>query len=106
MKAKFAALNKVVMARGAAWITSIPGDPTIILEVLPDSPLIEQLLAAGYDLREEGEGQRILPNAIEQPLTLTSSGAYEALVPGSTKAVAHVVRHAGIVRVLRFKFSI
>ena len=42
----------------------------------------------GYDVMNIGGGQRILAHAIEQKLTLTSSGAYEMLVEGSTKPVA------------------
>ena len=39
----------------------------------------------GYDVMNIGGGQRILAHAIEQKLTLTSSGAYEMLTEGSTK---------------------
>jgi hypothetical protein len=46
-----------------------------------------------------------LPTAIVQEFTLTSSGAYEALTPESTKPIAHIVRHAGIVKVLRYTFT-
>jgi hypothetical protein len=47
---------------------------------------VVELFAAGYDVREEGEGERILPAAITQESTLTSSGAFEPLAPESTKA--------------------
>jgi hypothetical protein len=62
-------------------------------------------LAAGYDLELIGQGERILRAAITQALTLTSSGAYEPLAPGSTKAVV-TRRHHGIVRIERFSFPI
>jgi hypothetical protein len=63
-------------------------------------------LPPGYDLRPEGEGQRILPAAIVQEFTLSSSGALEPLAPESTKPIAHTVRHAGICKVLRYSFSL
>jgi hypothetical protein len=60
----------------------------------------------GYYVREVGEGERILPNAIVQRLTLTSSGAFEEMIEGSTKAVAQVRHHAGIATVKRYQFVI
>jgi hypothetical protein len=51
------------------------------------------------------EGQRILPHAITQKLTLSSCGIFE-LVEGSTKPVAQVRTHAGIVRVMRYSFPL
>jgi len=64
-----------------------------------------ELRATGYDLVPEGEGERILPAAIVQEFTLSSSGAYELATAESTKPVAHIVRHAGIVKVLRYTFT-
>ena len=75
------------------------------IECLPDSTLPDELRAAGYDLREAGVGERILPAAITQEFVLSSTGAFEATF-GSTKPIAHTVRHAGIVRVMRYGFSI
>jgi len=43
-----------------------------------------------------GEGQRILPHAITQRLTLTSSGAFEELTETSTKPVVQIRTHAGM----------
>lgn len=49
---------------------------------------------------------RILAHAIRQRLTLTSSsGAFEELIEGSTKALAEVRTHAGICRVMRYRFT-
>jgi hypothetical protein len=50
----------------------------------------DELRQLGYDGIITGEGQRILPHAIEQKLTLTSSGACEVLTEGSTKPVAQI----------------
>jgi hypothetical protein len=69
-----------------------------MIETLPGSTLPAELRAAGYDVRKDGEGERILASAIVQEFTLTSSGAYEPLTEGSTKSIAHRVRHAGIYR--------
>jgi hypothetical protein len=64
-----------------------------------------ELRAAGYDLMPAGEGERILASAIVEELTLSSSGALVPLTEGSTKAVAEVRRHAGIVKVARYTFT-
>ena len=64
-----------------------------------------ELRQLGYDIINIGGGQRILAHAIEQKLTLTSSGAYETLVEGSTKPVAQIRTHARIARVLRYSFT-
>src|SRR6516164_2603222 len=94
-KTRFDKLNRFVTARGG-WVVSVPGAELVTIETLPGS-LPAELRAAGYNLRRDGEGQRILGSAIVQELTLTSSGAYEPLAPGSTKPVAQDLRHAGIV---------
>jgi hypothetical protein len=44
--------------------------------------------------------------AITERLTLTSCGIFEPLTEESTKAVAEIRTHAGIVRVTRFSFGI
>jgi hypothetical protein len=47
-----------------------------------------------------------LPAAIVQEFTLTSSGAYEPLTEGSTKPIAQILRHAGIVKLTRYSFTL
>ena len=75
---------------------------------LPRSALPDELRAAGYDLRpaDPPEGRRILANAITQTLTLTSCGVFEEMTEGSTKPVAEIRTHAGIVCVLRYAFAL
>ena len=79
--------------------------PAHPLETLPGSKPSE-LRQLGYDVINIGEGQRILAHAIEQKLTLTSSGAYEMLTEGSTMPVAQIRTHAGIARVLHYTFTL
>jgi hypothetical protein len=55
-------------------------------ETLPGSTLPDELIALGYDVREDGEGERIIANAITQLLTLTSSGSFEAATAGIDEA--------------------
>lgn len=102
LKARFAKLNAFVMARGA-WITSVPGAPEITIECLPDSALPDELRAAGYDLREDGEGPRILPAAIVETFTKNADGTLGPLTEGSTQPVTSVVHHTGITRVMRYR---
>jgi hypothetical protein len=74
----------------------------IEIETLPGSPLPAELRAAGYELKAAEEGERILPSAIVERLTMTSSGALVPIAVGSTAAVSEVRRHAGITRVERW----
>jgi hypothetical protein len=55
-----------------------------------------------YDVREAGEGQRILANAIVERFTTRADGQFEPLVEGSTKPIASTVTHASIVKVKRY----
>jgi hypothetical protein len=54
---------------------------------------------------EIDDGERILAAAIVERFTLTADGEFEPLVEGSTKPVAEVRRHAGIVKVKRYRFD-
>jgi hypothetical protein len=105
-KTKFEKLNRWATERGA-WIVSVPGADTVLIECLPGSTVPIELRASGYDVRpaEHPAGQRILASAIVQDFTLTSSDAYELATPGSTKPIAQVLRHAGICRVMRYTFT-
>ena len=70
--------------RAADGSRAIPGAAEVMIECLPLSTLPAELLrGAGYDLREDGEGQRILAAAIVQEFTLSSSGAFELMTEGS-----------------------
>jgi hypothetical protein len=74
--------------------------------VLPSSMLPADLRELGYYVRDVGEGERILANAIVEKLTMTSCGVFEVMTEGSTKAVAQVRHHAGIARVLRYSLPL
>jgi hypothetical protein len=70
--------------------------------------LPDELRAPDYDLRptDPPDGQRILASAITQNLTLTSCGIFEEWTEGSTKPIAQVRHHTGIVCVLRYSFDV
>jgi hypothetical protein len=74
------------------------------LETLPGA-MPDELRQLGYDAINTGEGERLLPNAIDQKLTLTSSGAYELLTQGSTKAIAMTKTFASVTTVRRYSFT-
>jgi hypothetical protein len=104
-KERFASLLKYVTARNG-WLTSIPGDRDVEMQCLPGSSLPDELRKLGYDVREDGETQRILHTAIEERLVRADDGSLLPLTPGSTLPVALVVQHAGIVKVERYRFDI
>lgn len=103
-KARFADLNRFVTERGG-WLTSVPGEVEVMMECLPGSTLPGELRGMGYDVTEVGEGERILPSAIEQKFVTVPDGDLMPLATGSTRAVALTVTHAGIVRVVRYCFN-
>jgi hypothetical protein len=70
----------------------------VTTEALPDSTLPDELRKLGYDVRENGESERM-------QFTMAADGTFQSLVEGSTKAVAQTWRHAGIVKVKRHSFG-
>ena len=104
-KERFEVLNEFVRSRNG-WITSVPGDVEVTIEVLPGSSLPDELQAQGYDLTPTGDGERIVSTAITERFCMGADGELEPLTSGSTRAVAQVVTHAGICKVKRFAFRI
>jgi len=90
---RFAELNRYVTAAGG-WVVSPPGSE-IRLEVLPGSTLPADLRKQGYKVEPDGEGERIIPNAITEAV----------ITQGSSKTV-FVTTHAGIVSVERYRFKL
>jgi hypothetical protein len=86
-------------------LVSVPGDPEVRMECLPGSTLPDELRQLGYDVRDLGDGERILATAIVERFTLNAAGEFEALVEGSSKPIASTVTHADIVKVKRYGFS-
>ncbi|MGJ5022319.1 hypothetical protein [Bradyrhizobium oligotrophicum] len=84
---------------------SLPGTDPVIVECLPGSPLVNEVTEAGYELTPVGEGERIIPGQIVQRFAAGPSGAFEPLTADSIRPIALTTRHAGIVRVERFRFS-
>jgi hypothetical protein len=100
-KEKFAAILAHVVERGG-WLVSVPGDPEMRLQVLPGSALPDQLRKLGYIVVPTGTTSRILPHAVRQAMTMSSSGALIAATEGSTKPVALHVTNAGIATVEQY----
>ena len=73
----------------AAAITTPPGD----------------LRDMGYDVRDLGDGERILAAAITEKFVTRADGELEPLTPGSTRPVTSTVTHAGICKMKRYAFS-
>jgi hypothetical protein len=95
-KKRFAGLNDFISTRGG-WVTSVPAAPDPLrFEVLPGSPLPEQLTELGWVVRKSGTSQRILPHAISQRLTVRPDGTLGPLIEGSSAPPALVVTNAGI----------
>jgi hypothetical protein len=63
------------------------------------------LWRAGLYPQRHGDGERILPTAIIEQFCIGAYGELEPFTSGSTRAVAQVVTHAGIVEVRRYGFD-
>ena len=85
-KELFAELNEFVRARHG-WLTSIAGAINVTLECLPASRLPHELLKLGYDVREIGAGQRIVPTAITEQSAIDTDGELSPLTEASTRLV-------------------
>jgi hypothetical protein len=104
-KSRFEGLNEFVQSRGG-WTTSVPGAAEVTVECLPDSALPDDLRGLGYDVIAAGDGERILPHRIVERFVRRADSELEPLTAGSTKPVAEVRTHAGIVRVKRYGFGL
>lgn len=104
-KERFSEVLAFVNQRGG-WVTSIPGDFDVMVECLPSSTLPSDLRAVGWQLQDEGEGERLIPGTIEERLVMGRDGMLMPMTEGSTQPVALLQRHTGIVPVRRYSFPI
>jgi hypothetical protein len=100
-KEQFAALNSYINKAGG-WLVSVPGDPEMRFQALPDSALPGLLRGMGYIVEQTGQTQRILPHVIVEKFETSSSGALVTAVEGSTKPVTTRVTHAGLTTVVQY----
>jgi len=91
-------INGYISQHGG-WVTSFPGSREITFDALPGSALPDQLTALGYTVVPTGTSERILPHQIVERFGRRADGELELLTEGSTKSVAEVRQHAGIVKV-------
>jgi hypothetical protein len=105
-KSSFGKLARLMQSAGTAWVTSYPGLSYMTFDALDGSQVPAQLRALGYDVVDEGEGERILPAGITERFARRANGELEPLTEGSTKPIAEVRHHAGIVRVRKFVFDL
>jgi hypothetical protein len=105
-KAKFAAINAYITEHGGAWLVSVPGEPTMRLQVLPGSALPDQLAALGYLVERTGETQRVLAHAVAQKFEVSSSGAFIPATEGSTKPLALHITNAGVAVVEQYDLRV
>jgi hypothetical protein len=75
------------------------------MECLPGSTLPDDVRTLGHQVREAGDGERILATAITEQFTRRADGELEPLTEGSTKPIAETRTHAGICKVRRYAFD-
>jgi hypothetical protein len=84
--------------RRTAWLAS----PSLIRARYTHRTQPARLQALGYIVEKTGETQRILPHAVAQPMTMSSSGALVAASEASTKPLALHITNAGIATVEQY----
>ncbi|WP_027578548.1 hypothetical protein [Bradyrhizobium sp. Ai1a-2] len=62
-KEQFRTLNQFIFDRGG-WVTSIPGEAELRFECLPGSTVAAELRDVGHDVRDDGEGERLICDVI------------------------------------------
>jgi hypothetical protein len=67
----------------------------VTIECLPGSTLPAESRKAGYDVTAIGEGKRILPHAIVQPLVTRADGELESATAESTRPITST-RNSGL----------
>ena len=105
-KDRFEQLNQLAHACCDAWLVSVAGDPMVTVECLPSSTFVQRLNDLGYELRPDGEGERILPHAITERFGRAADGTLVPITEGSTLPVVSRRTHAGIVGVVRYTFEL
>jgi hypothetical protein len=85
-----------------------PGAAEVVFEVLPDSQLPWLLIERGWLVvaADPPEGQRIVSGTIVEKFIRRADGELEPLTSESTKPVAEIRTHAGIVRTERYRFEL
>ena len=101
-KSNFAKIARLMQNSGTAWPTSYPGQPFLAFDALPGSGVPDQLRDLGYDVVDEGVGERILPAGITERFVRNADGSLAPLTEGSTAPIAETRHHAGITSVRRF----
>ena len=100
----FVAFNREALKHGNCWVISSPGASEVLIEALPESSWPEELRDRGYPIKWLEEGQRVVPYATRQEMTLNADGTLAPLTPGSTQATTFVHHGAGVRRTARFTF--
>jgi hypothetical protein len=92
LKERFDDVNFFVTQRDG-FVTSVPGDRTVTIEVPETSDLPKQLASRGYSLREVWRRDRLVPNA-----------KIEEVIAG--KKMARTLSHPGLVAVIGYEFEL
>jgi hypothetical protein len=100
-KKRFEGINEFVTDHGG-WMVSIPGEVEMRFEALPGSALPDELRKLGYIVVPTGTTERILPMAIKQAMTMSSSGALIGVTGESSRPVTMVITNAGLAVVETF----
>jgi hypothetical protein len=90
--------------RNDAWVTCPPNSDLVTLETTPGSPWPAELKERGFSIVRDGDGQRILGHGVREIVHVNRDGSLAPLVEGST-APTRTIDHAGIVRVVRYRFA-
>jgi hypothetical protein len=101
----FQAFCTEAAARNDVWVTSIPNADTVTLETTPGSPWPAELRERGFPLEPDDPrtGQRVIGHAIRETVYVNKDGTISPLPEGSA-APTRTIDHAGIIKVVRYRF--
>jgi hypothetical protein len=102
----FRAFNAECVARNDVWCTSVPNSDVVTIEVTPGSGFPAELRERGFPIERDDprDGHRIIGRAIREVVAVNRDGSISPLPVGSTTP-QKTIDHAGIVRVIRYRFN-
>jgi hypothetical protein len=93
LKEKFDAMNSFVTSCHGCYVTSVPGERVVTIEVPESSDLPAQLASRGYELREVWRRERLIANRTIEEVR-------------AGKKVTRTVSHPGLIPVIGYSFEL
>jgi hypothetical protein len=99
------AFCRQALGRGDAWVTSTPNADICRIEVTPGSPWPAELRERGFPIEPDDprSGERVIGHAIRETVYVNKDGTLSPL-PEGAEGPTQTIDHAGIIKVLKYRF--